>query len=502
MASTFVINQQCGSGTDDTTDELEVIPDPVCLMESMRAVGYSIESALADLIDNSVSAGATEVRIRYSASSEPFVAILDNGDGMGHAELTNAMRHGSRNPSEDRDRADLGRFGLGLKTASLSQARTLTVISKKDGAISARCWDIDHVNHTGKWLVLVPSVEALSDEPFIRELKEQDSGTLVIWRNLDRMLGEVDGDTPEDRITKVMSGVMDHLALVFHRFIAPENRETRVNMYLNGMPVPARDPFLQKHEFCQKLEGQPIRHERGSIMVQPFVLPPMYRLSPEEVELAGGSEGLRGTQGFYVYREKRLVIWGTWFRIVPKKEVFKLTRVQVDIPNTFDDLWALDIKKSSAVPSEQILRKLRALIPHFSGVSRKVIQYKGRVQNQVDYQPFWNRVSPEHGKFSYEVNADHPLVVRCSELIPEDCRPHLSQILEMLASALPMESIYADMCEDTRSNSGKVSLNELVTMARQLLSIWDMTPAELLSIEPFVKYTEMHKQLLETLNDG
>src|SRR5688572_21674755 len=123
-------------------ETLEVIPDPVSLIESMRAVGYTTEAAIADLLDNSISAGARSIHVKYDASGDAFVAILDDGRGMTPVELTDAMRHGSSNPSDRRGDDDLGRFGLGLKTASLSQCRKLTVVSKKNGMISARCWDL------------------------------------------------------------------------------------------------------------------------------------------------------------------------------------------------------------------------------------------------------------------------------------------------------------------------------------------------------------------------
>src|SRR5690606_27858878 len=142
-------------------------------------------------------------------------------------------------------------------------------------------------------------------------------------------------------------------------------------------------------------------------------LPPISRLSEEEIETAGGRDGLRGTQGFYIYRGRRLVIWGTWFRLVPKHEVYKLTRVKVDIPNSFDELWALDIKKSAAYPPEAIRTRLRQLIPHFADKSRKAIVYPGRRSNtNSTVVPLWDRVEPRHGNFSYQVNTEHPLIAK------------------------------------------------------------------------------------------
>jgi len=168
-------------------ETLEVIPDPVSLMESMRAVGYSAEAAIADLIDNSLSADAKAIHVQYDASDSPYVAILDEGVGMDPDELTAEMRLGSSNPADHRDASDLGRFGLGLKTASLSQCRKLTVISKKNGYTSARRWDLDVVQEAGKWLVVVPPAAELETMPLYRRIEAASSGTLVVWQDLDRL---------------------------------------------------------------------------------------------------------------------------------------------------------------------------------------------------------------------------------------------------------------------------------------------------------------------------
>jgi len=166
---------------------LEVLPDPVSLIESMRAVGYTVEAAVADIVDNSISAESENISIEYDASDNPYVAILDDGEGMTPAELTEAMRHG-RNPSDARDPKDLGRFGLGLKTASLSQCRRLTVVSKKNHVTSARTWDLDVVQETERWVIVIPFQTEIEDLPLARKLDNYKSGTLVVWQQLDRLI--------------------------------------------------------------------------------------------------------------------------------------------------------------------------------------------------------------------------------------------------------------------------------------------------------------------------
>ena len=478
---------------------LEVIPDPVSLIESMRSVGYSVEAAVADIVDNSLSAGAIAVQIQYDASDNPYVAILDDGYGMAADELTNAMRHGSSNPTDQRGAHDLGRFGLGLKTASLSQSRKLTVVSKKDGVITARRWDLDVVRDSGRWLVVVPDSLQLDDLPMYKLLVSQQSGTLVVWQDLDRLTASA--KDPQKEITTRMEPLFEHLALVFHRFTQKEGEHQAVTITVNGLPLPPRDPFLGSNPFRQALEGQTISHARGRVEVSPFILPPISNLSIDEIELAGGREGLRGTQGFYVYRGRRLVIWGTWFRLVPKQEFYKLTRVKVDIPNSFDELWALDIKKSAAYPPDVIRDRLKQLIPHFAEKSKKTIQYPGRKSSMAVAVPLWNRFEPKHGTFTYQVNVEHPLVGQLSEKLGVGDQRHLQMILEYLGASIPYESIYADMCGDQGRGSSGTNIDELVEMAQCLLEVTGLDLSTVLGIDPLSRFPAQHDAIKERLNN-
>ena len=474
-------------------ETLEVIPDPVSLIESMRAVGYTTQAAIADLLDNSISASADSIEVKYDASDSPFVAILDNGIGMAPNELTNAMRHGSHNPTARREPNDLGRFGLGLKTASLSQCRKLTVISKRDSVVSARCWDLDVVQDAVKWIVVVPGESELETMPMFQALKLLKSGTLVIWQDLDRLTAGA--SCPQDEMTIKLSPLLDHLALVFHRYTQREGEHKAIRITVNGLQVPSRDPFLKANDFRQPLEGQVIRHEKGNVLVTPYILPPVSHLLPDEIDLAGGREGLRGTQGFYVYRNRRLVIWGTWFRLVPKNEFYKLTRVQVDIPNTFDELWALDIKKSVAYPPEAIRNRLRQLIPHFADTSRKTITYPGRRQVSKEFVPLWVRLEPAHGMFKYELNIEHPVIQSLSSKLETEDQKYLQSLLGLLGEALPFESIYADMCSDSRGKNESGTISGLIEIAGSLIELTGFSIEEVLNVDPLIRYPQYHEKI-------
>lgn len=193
-------------------------PEAKSMFETFRAYGYNVETAIADIIDNSISAGAQNIYVDFEwRGKDSWLAIQDNGGGMNNDELINAMRPGSKNPKEERNTADLGRYGLGLKTASFSQCRKLSIISKKKGSNPVYwTWDLDFINQTGKWEI----INFLPDE-FKDGLNNTESGTIVIWNDLDRLANNLNESSQADlnKFLEIMEIVKRHLAMVFHRFI-------------------------------------------------------------------------------------------------------------------------------------------------------------------------------------------------------------------------------------------------------------------------------------------
>lgn len=309
--------------------DVSVPPYAPMLIESTRAIGYTLESAIADIIDNSASASASCVDIFFFPVGDAYIAILDNGYGISSEKLDTAMRYGSQNPNEQRAVNDLGRFGLGLKTASLSQCRTLTVVSKHGKQIEARRWDIDYVSQTGEWSLLVfETADELDAIPRIDKLREMESGTLVVWQNLDRLkVGELDFNRS---MGKKMDIVRAHLSLVFHRYIIGESELKKMQIKMNGSLIEPTDPFLSKRN-TQVMADEIMAINGSRVIVRPHILPHIVSLTAGEITALGGKDGLRKSQGFYVYRNKRLLVWGTWFNMMRQGELSKLARVQVDI---------------------------------------------------------------------------------------------------------------------------------------------------------------------------
>ncbi len=424
---------------------IDLPPNAPTLIESTRAIGYTLEAAIADIIDNSIAANANEINISFLSIDNPYISILDNGRGMMGDELTIAMQYGSQNPLDIRNTTDLGRFGLGLKTASLSQCRKLTVASKRNEQIEVRCWDIDYVQKTGKWSLQSLTLEDNLDSiPNINSLKSIPHGTLVVWQNLDRLeSGTIDFSKS---MGKQIDSVRDHLSLVFHRYLSGDKDLNRISISINDNPVIPFDPFLlKKSDKTMQEETYIVQGEK--IKVQPYILPHISKMTQSELKSIGGNDGLRKMQGFYVYRNKRLIVWGTWFRMMPKAELSKLARIRVDIPNTLDNLWTLDIKKSSAIPPEEVKTNLLNVINNICEKSKLKYTKRGKIETNDNSIHIWNRMKARDGGFYYEINRDHPIVQLIKEQLGTN-NSSLDTLLLQIERSIPINQIYVDLNND------------------------------------------------------
>lgn len=478
------------------------------LIESTRAIGYTLEAAIADIVDNSISAGATSADIYFFPIGDSYIAILDDGDGMTAEELELAMRYGSQNPNEKRAANDLGRFGLGLKTASLSQCRTLTVVSKQGNRIEGRRWDIDHVAKEHDWSLLVlDTAEEFADIPRIEELKKLKSGTLVVWQNLDRlMVGEIDFSRS---MSKKMDDVRSHLSLVFHRYISGEPGLKRMIIRMNNAPVKPATPFLTNHH-TQVMDDEVLGIKGAKVVVTPYILPHFSSLSADELSALGGKDGLRKRQGFYVYRNKRLLIWGTWFRMIPQDELSKLARVRVDIPNELDNLWTLDIKKSKAMPPEEVRNNLDSVIKRLAQLSRNTSVVRGKREARDGIVHIWERSKGRQGGSFYSINRGHPMIELMQEIATPQVKRTLKNLLTAIETGLPLNSLYLDLNSDKPvENDTDTSIQDIAEMLQGMIEQMpnEVAKADLLSrlavSEPFVNYPQLITQYQGGIfNDG
>lgn len=474
---------------------IDMPPDALALMESTRAIGYSLATAVADVIDNSIAAGSSQVMIDYIPTNGGYVAILDNGCGMNSDELNQAMKYGGRGPHTERSKDDLGRFGLGLKTASLSQCDCLTVISRQQGQTEGRCWDLDYIKKSGCWSLLVLEEAELAELPLYQKLCQQKQGTLVIWQQLDRLC---QGDDLLHVLTHKMDTVKGHLALVFHRYLKGEKGIKKLEILMNNVSLEPSSPFLD--EMGTKCGDRIIQRfgDKDKIESIPYLLPHPNKIREQENKLLGITCDLQHSQGFYVYRNKRLIIWGTWFHKVPKDKISKLSRIQVDIPSSMDDEWMLDVKKSSALPPKKVVERLDSLVEKLTNKSRKVYTYRGKQETDKNLEHIWKRICDREGNVRYEVNAAHPLVQSLNDDLSSSGRRKLKSLLHIIEGMIPINQMLLDANDSSRSLENETMMSQ--DDAKKALSLLTkglpapqlhMLLERLKKTEPFCKYPEL-----------
>ena len=448
--------------------EIELAPRASALAESLRDMGYSLRTALADVIDNSITAGARNIDLLADTHDDvPAIGVLDDGSGMTQYELFEAMRPGSRSPLEVRDADDLGRFGLGLKTASFSQCRRVTVLTKRDGVLSCASWDLDTVAVRDKWVVEVADADGLSHIRWADSLI--GDGTLVVWEKLDRLLG-ADGRGDRSDLVRQLDEAATHLEFVFHRFLAGQGSK-RVSMSLNGRELRAFDPFHSNHPATQHHSEEVISLGARTVRIWPVTLPHHDKVSKADWERLAGPEGYVSNQGFYLYRNRRLILHGTWFRLARQLELTKLARVGIDIPNTLDAEWKIDVRKASAQPPPPVRTRLRRIIEKMGVPSRRTYTARGRKLTEESRLPVWVR-RQDKNRISYEINDEHPLIVSLRAALGEVRAHDFERILRFVAAALPVEALHVDVSANPDAvGSPVIADDDLETIVS---SMWDI----------------------------
>lgn len=466
------------------------IPGASSMIESFRAIGYSIEAAVADIVDNSISASARNIWINFEwKGSETWFSIKDDGKGMNNDELIQAMRPGSKNPNEERGPKDLGRFGLGLKTASFSQCRKLSVISKKvDSPIAFWTWDLDFVHQTGTWDLI-----HYLPEQFIQSLNDSSSGTVVVWSDSDRIVKNIHKDDKSAlaKFLQIMEQVKKHLAMVFHRFI--ENN--RIKVFFQEREIEAWNPFLIDDTATQKLPEEHLQNEK--VRIRGFVLPHKSKLTEQEFQKAEGPKGWNEQQGFYIYRNERLLLAGEWLGMLRKAEHYKLARIMIDLPNNLDSEWQIDIKKSIARPPLALREQLKAYANKVRSQAVEVYRHKGKVLQRkyasVQFQPVWHE-KLRHGKRYYEINREHPYIQSILDSLDGKIS-ELNQLLRFVEETVPVPLItikeseqpelQGQPFEDTNQEPIRQAMKKMYDKLIADRKSDDQAKSIILNIEPF-----------------
>ena len=369
----------------------ELIPSARRLINSLRDLGYEFAPAVADLVDNSIEAKATVVAIDVEFEGDnSWVRIADNGHGMSPTRLKESLRYGA---DRDYGTEDLGKFGLGLKTASLSQCQRLTVASRTDpkrAMVTAFCWDLKHIGNTDRWEIL--PVGPGDAGPSVREPLKETVGTVVLWQILDRMLGQQFpyGQLARKRLSTMCRDLEIHLGMVFHRFLLGEVPGKKLTILVNGNEVVAWDPFARHEKKSNRRPTVELKFEHegvtGEVRIEPFVLPHQQDFSSSEsFRRASGPANWNQQQGFYIYRAGRLIQSGGWCRLRAADEHTKLARIGLSFNPALDDAFKVNVAKMKV----QLPAELRSQIEKVIGPVIKLADetYRKRSGSPEDVAP-------------------------------------------------------------------------------------------------------------------
>ena len=484
-------------------------PLAASLVESLRAFSYQLPTAIADLLDNSVTAGGTHVWIDFLWNgTSSTISVTDDGSGMDDSTLVEAMRPGSRNPLTPRDPSDLGRFGLGLKTASFSQCRRMTVRSRAAARPPAtRCWDLDHIASVNAWQLLREGDEAA--EAHFRRLEDLPSGTCVVWQKMDRLVDgyRIDSDRDQQNFLRHADSVRQHIGVVFHRLMTGAHA---IRILLNGRAVAAWDPFLLNEAATQVLPSTGLQLRGSVIQVQPFVLPHHSKISKEKLDKAAGPRGWNAHQGFFVYRNNRLLVAGDWLGLGwPKEAQFRLARIQIDLPNSLDADWSIDVTKSRALPPAALREELRLIAERTRAAARLIYAHRGaRLVPTTDAERvlLWEP-AVLHGKTFYRLNREHPVLRQV--LTASNDRATLLAFLRLLEETVPSAHFALrgagelDAVPEPFEGASRTELSEILRSTyRAYLSLGfshDEALGRLRTVWPFELYPDLLDELSESV---
>ena len=402
----------------------------------------------------------------------------------------------SKNPLEERNQDDLGRFGLGLKTASFSQSRKFTVFAKaKDYMPVYWTWDLDFVNQEKAWKLIkyVPN-----EEHWIEKINSVETGTCVIWWDLDRLTKDTSEENEEakSKFLAIMDSVKSHLSMVFHRYM-----DDGIKIYLRDREIKPWDPFMIGVEGLQTKPETNLAG--GSIKIKGFVLPHRSKLTVEQYNYGKGpKDSWTAHQGFYIYRNRRLLVAGDWLGLFKREVHYDLCRIQIDLPNNFDDDWQIDIKKSLARPPSMYRQHLLALAKEVRNQAVEVYRHKGKVIKRKlasdDFFQFWEERA-RHGKRFYKINRKHPLL---NELLSKsgELKKDIEKVIQFIEETIPVPLITLQESENEKPHGQPfegLDHNAIKETMQKLFNIYienglsiEKAKARILNTEPFNFYPE------------
>lgn len=433
----------------------ELIPNAKMLLSSLRSVGYIEETAIADIVDNSISAGANIIELFFDWDQKNIL-IADNGEGMNQETLLKAMNIGSSDPNLEREKSDLGRFGMGMKTAGFSIAKKLSVFSKQNNIVANAEWDLEYVEKTNKWEVLIIAdnevSEYLAEKGEKIHFDEWENGTLVVLECLDKLIDFNNLNKSKKKFYKTIKNIKKHLAMIFHRFIEEENLE----IYVNENYIEAWNPFYIKSPSTMELSCEELFDGKSDVLIEPYILPHKTKFQDEnEYKKTAGIKDWLGQQGFYVYRNRRLIVYGTWFGKFKNEPAYNLARIKLDMSSESDFEWGIDIKKSKAtlpvIIEEQVTEIAYLAIERSVAVynSRGVYNRKNKSDNTC-LKYVWEQRKNSMGNYMFYLNKKHPLLLQLLQKLDDGMQKELQTYLSLIENYSP--AMLSGIISDNKTN--------------------------------------------------
>jgi hypothetical protein len=420
------------------------VPNAEYLIKSIAEQGYTLESSIADLIDNSVSAGATRIEVLIDTRSRPLqLFIADNGHGMSEDELKKNMNFPSSSMEEERESEDLGRFGLGMKTASFAQTRRFTVLSRKAGEVTyaGRTWDVNHLSNAS-WEIIVHNDEEIYDcinkynelsHGFLYPFPDCTPNTIVIWDGLYKFEENIDPDQQSEILQKELNEtITEHLQLIFHRFM---ERKDQLKIRINNNHLKPFNPFPDS---ARGISAQQKTLLGNKLSLEGFVLP-----NRSLAESKGASEwtlshkSLIDMEGMYVYRADRIIVFGGWNAIIKKSARLQLARLRVEIGNGIDQLFHLNVAKSSiTIPYGERIAFIRYVSALKTEAEKEYRNYVITVpKTKGEIKSLFMKVPTSNG-LSLEFDENFPLLQSLTDSLDQQQRKKMRIIFKMVTTTM------------------------------------------------------------------
>ena len=424
----------------------DVTPNPEYLIKSIAEQGYSLETALADLIDNSISANASQVEILIDIEQKPFTLFLaDNGDGMSETILKKSMQFPSNSPDNNRMKNDLGRFGLGMKTASFSQTRKFTVLSRIKGSKKyyGRTWDLDLLK-SGKWQIIVNTNSEI--DTFLEKYKyhstdmfnsfeNYEPNTIIIWQGLHKFEDYLEDKNQKKALKKEITEVTtDHLSLVFHRFM--EKKENKLEIRVNNTLLNPFNPFLTYEKDIRLIEFKQKGFGLDSIKLEGFILPSrcIEETKNSITPWTTKHRSLTDMEGIYIYRANRIIIFGGWNGIIKKEPKLQLARLRVEIGNKVDHLLHLNVAKSQVIIPHDLKDAFESYINELKSEATKEFfnRSTARFPTKKEKKISLFERNPSNKGILLEVNNDFPILEEINKELSSIGKSQLKILIKMI----------------------------------------------------------------------